>query len=368
MRTSTQPDCVAARALPRQNGARQRTCRDFHIDPPDRLTLRHLTVYDLTLRPGPSLVFGFPEARQNKTTRATADVTTDASRFLFHAIRIEPGVTLNDILLLLDACPALVDGFRLRFADQVRDEVRKGPLAQSLDSGRTSQALEHLELRWAWGLDTDTLEYSSVHALELSGVGPVVQADDARSGLRAGDRDRWSLKLTPVRELLHLPVVVRHDFVITETDHNSRKYGEPVANGRLTEVTLGQLIHGLLSELTFHGGPTEQAALSEELVQQLSRRESGDEDKVDAESVLNELMPEDAGFSAMFETLGDVTQSDVRRVMYSIEDDQAASPEFDAAFGGCVRVREQHRQLTGRQFRKALREAMRDVGKQDVRT
>lgn len=293
----------------------------LHIDPPDRLTLRHLTVYDLTLRPGPSLVFGFPETRQNNTTRATANVTADASRFLFHAIRVEPGVALKDILLLLDACPALVDTFRLRFAEQVRDEVLKGPLTQASDSGRTSQVLDHLELRWAWGLDTDTLEYSSVHALELSGMGPVVQADDARQGLKAGDRERWSLKLTPVRELLHLPVIVSYDFAITETDHDSRKFGEPVANGRLAEVTLGQLIHGLLSELTFHGGPTEQAAFSEELVQQLSRLESGDEETVDAESVFNELMPEDAGFSAMFESLGDVTQSDVRRVMYSIEDD-----------------------------------------------
>ncbi len=133
-------------------------------------------------------------------------------------------------------------------------------------------------------------------------------------------------------------------------------------------MTLGQLLHGLLSELTFHGGPTEQAALSEELVQQMSRLESRDEDTVDAEWVFNELMPEDAGFSAVFEPLGDVTQSDVRRVMHHIEDEQAASPEFDAAFGGRVRVREQHRQLTGRQFRKAFRAAMRDVGEQDLRT
>jgi hypothetical protein len=33
--------------LPRQNGARQQPFRGLHIDAPDRLTLRHLTVYDL---------------------------------------------------------------------------------------------------------------------------------------------------------------------------------------------------------------------------------------------------------------------------------------------------------------------------------
>ncbi len=318
----------------------------------------HPTVYDLTLRPGPTLVFGFPVRREDKTTHETADVTSDAAQFLFRVVRIAPGVTLNDILLLLDASPTLVDIFRLRFAGQVREEVLKGPPALAADGGMSPRALEHLELRWNWRLDTDTREYSSVHELEFSGVGPVLREDDAHQMLRAGDRERWSLKLMPVRELLRLPVIFREDFVISEVDLNSRRYGEPIANGRLDEVTLGQVIRGVLSELTFHGGPTEQAALSDELVQQVARLESGDEDTVDAEALFDELMPEGKAFAAMFETLVDVTQSEVRRVMHHIEDDQPASPAFDAAFGGRVRVREQHQQLTGRQFRKAFHAAM----------
>ncbi len=323
-------------------------------------------MYDLTLRPGPTLVFGFPETREGKTVRGTANVTADASRFLFHVVCIEPGVTLNDILRLLDACPALVEIFRLRFAEQVREEVLKGPPAQAAYGGESPRDLDHLELRWNWRLDTDTREYSSVQDLELSGVGPVLREDDVQQRLRAGDRERWSLKLTPVRELLRLPVIFRHDFIITEADLNSRRYGEPVANGRLDEVTLGQMIHGVLSELTFHGGPTEQAALSEELAQQLANLQSGNEDTVGAEALFNELMPVDTAFAAMFETLGDVTQTEVRQVMHHIEDDQAASPEFFAAFGGRVRVREQHEQLTGRQFRKGFQAEMRGAGEQEL--
>lgn len=303
-------------------------------------------------------MFGYPETSEGKTSRGTSNVTADASRFLFHALRIELGVTLSDVLLLLDACPALVDIFRLRFAEQIREEVVKGPIAQAFGSGQSPTPLEHVELRWNWRLDTGTGEYLSVRELEVSGLGPVLQANDAHQRLRAGDRERWSLKLTPVRELLHLPVVFRHEFVIAEADLNSRRYGEPVADGRLDEVTLGQVLHGVLSELTFHGGPTEQAALSEELAQQLARLESGNEGTVDAETVFDELMPEDAAFAAMFETLGDVTRSEVRRVMHHIEDDQAASPELDAVFGGRVRVREEHQQLTGRQFRKAFQASM----------
>ena len=213
-------------------------------------------MHDLTLRPGPSLVYGWPERQNDKgLRRRTADVTADASRFLFRPLHIEAGVTLNDLLSLLDACPALVEVFALRFADRVRDEVRKGPLARTADIGSPADEAEHIELRWNWRLDTDTLEYSSVHELEVSGVGPALQQDDPQRRLQAGEREHCSLSLTPIRELLHLPVVLRRDFVIAEADLNSRRYGEPVARGRLDQVTLGQLIHSLLSELTFHELP-----------------------------------------------------------------------------------------------------------------
>lgn len=316
-------------------------------------------MYDLTLRPGPSLVYGWPEQQNDRTLRRrTTDVTADASRFLFQTLRVEAGVTLNDVLCLLDVCPALVEVFALRFADKVRDEVRKGPLARTADSGSPSVDAEHIELRWNWRLDTDTLEYSSVHEFEVSGVGPALQEDDPQRRLQAGERERCSLSLTPIRELLHLPVVLQRDFVIAEADLDSRRYGEPVASGHLDHVTLGQLMHSLLSELTFHGGPAEQKQLAEEQAEQLARVSSGEEPLVDAEEVFAKLLPEDAAFEAMFETLGDVTRAEVHKVMHEIEDDEVAGTWFDKHFGGSVRVRQEHHGLTARQFRKAFQAAI----------
>lgn len=64
-------------------------------------------MYDLTLRPGPELIYGFPERVDGKLAHVTGDVTAKVEGFLFHVLRIREGVTLGHVLRLFELCPGL---------------------------------------------------------------------------------------------------------------------------------------------------------------------------------------------------------------------------------------------------------------------
>ena len=63
------------------------------------------------------------------------------------------------------------------------------------------------------------------------------------------------MSLTPLRELLVLPIRFNAEVIATEDDMDARAYGCEVSRLQHSAVTPGRVIHGLLSELSVHGGP-----------------------------------------------------------------------------------------------------------------
>lgn len=315
-----------------------------------------MDMYDLTLRPGPELIYGFPEHTNGALKRRAAVVTDKAHRFLFQPVRIAEDVSLADVLRLFEVCPQLLDNFRLQYAEQLCAEAAKGPLPEGEGSeANDPQPLEALELCWNWGLDAHTGEYSSVNTLDLNGLGPVLSADDPNERLKAGERVRWSVSLMPVRELLRLPVVVRPDFEIQESDVYAKAYGRPVGLGRVSEVTLGQVLRGLLTELCFHGSPADKAQLTAELSALVAEIDAGTAELKDAEDAFEELGFGDARvFEAMFESTGGLSRREVRWALGQVEDTEPVGPALEAKFGGRVVVRQEFRDLGGREFRRQL--------------
>jgi hypothetical protein len=213
-------------------------------------------VTELRLLPGPVLLYRPLHGPSDDARPRETDVAERAVEFLFEPVELAQDVTLSDIFKLLDRCPELRGVFRRDFAEELCVEARKGPLPQSRGNDPEEVGgIEFLELYRSWECDSSKKAYSSTFRLDLHGVGPVLPVDVPGYSVKAGERINWAVSLTPLRELLNLPVRVREQFSITEDDIDARAYGDVVAEAACSEICLGQLMHGLLCELAFHGGP-----------------------------------------------------------------------------------------------------------------
>lgn len=316
---------------------------------------------ELILLPGPRLVRRAPPGVGDEGGGQVADddVTSRAVEFLFEPVRIAPGVRLLDIFRLFDACPLLVEVFRRDFAAELVAEARKGALPQTTKGDPPAvSGIEWLELYWSWTLDTSTSTFGNTYRLDLHGIGKALQVEAPEYGARAGDRINWSVSLAPVRELLDLPVRISEELTILEDDVDSTNFGEAIQRAKLRTVTLGQVIHGILYELSFHGGPPQQEEFRGELLRRKREVDEGTAELIAADDVLPADMLA-ASIDAMFVSLGGVSPRDVVRSMRLMEDDQAPGLWFDDEFGGAVVVRDQFRSRPGREFRKLFRAAGR---------
>jgi hypothetical protein len=312
---------------------------------------------NLILGPGPALIWRDIH-RQDSDRPVEANVAGRAIEFLYEPVALDHRLTLGDVFGLLDACPPLRQVFRRDFAEEQCAEARKGPLPQSRGSDPEEVAgIEYLELYWTWALDTASNAYSSVNRLDLHGVGHVLEADAPTYGVKAGERINWSVSLTPVRELLDLPLRFREQFNITEDDIDASAYGNAIAGAKCADILLGQVIHSVLYELSFHGGPEQQAEFHDELLARKAEVDAGTAKLIPADDAFGEL--DRPGLATLFETLGDVPQSDVSSALRRIADDEPVGAWLEREFDGKVVVKAQYRERLGREFRKVFRAAGR---------
>ena len=286
------------------------------------------------------------------------DVVDRAVEFLFEPVELAPDVTLSDIFKLLDRCPELRSVLRRDFAEDLCAEARKGPLPQSQgDDPEEVGGIEFLELYRSWAFDSSKKAYSSTFRLDLHGVGPVLPADVPSYSVKAGERIKWSVSLTPLRELLSLPVRYRAEFSITEDDIDARAYGDVVAEAACPEISLGQVMHGLLYELSFHGGPADQTEFRDELLRRKAEVDSGEAELIPADDVFAEF--DEPAVAALFDSTGDVTVAEIARAVRRLVDDEPAGAQLEQLFAGRVRAKPQFNDRGGREFRTAFRAAQR---------
>jgi hypothetical protein len=313
----------------------------------------------LILRPGPMLVTRpfRPEPDDLGGRLNEVDVTGRAHEFLFEFITIRAGTTLGDVFRLMEASPLLQKFYRQDFAEELCAEARKGSVDARVQDQAAHEVIEFLELYQHWGLDTSTNEYSGTQRLNLHGIGQELSEDPPGEGRKKGERIEWSVSLTPLRELLPLPIRVNAEVRITEDDANTRAYMREIRRGRHPDVTLGQVIHGLLWELSFHGGPQEQQEVAEGLTRQVAEIDAGTAELVSGDDIFEPL--DRPGCDALFDDLGGRCTREIATAIRDIDDDENAAAWLDKAFDGEVVVKAQFRDRTGREFRKAFRAAAR---------
>lgn len=285
------------------------------------------------------------------------DVTAAAHRFLFDVVDIDPAVTLADVFRVFAACPTLVDVFAGDWARELLDEALQGSLP-NVEEGE-EERIEFIELYGQWSFDTATQTFDPLHRLHCHGIGPVLTQDQPAQHKRAGDRIEWGLSCANLRRLLPLPVCLRSRVDVCESDIDAFGCGEVLKTVSLDGVTLGQMIHGLLFELAFHGGPAESAEVMDSLKAQIADIDSGRE--VVVSTGLDDLFDEldRPGCDALFDALGGQSPSGIRRALRNVLDDGDVVAALHTQFGDAVVVKPGFRALPGRAFRKAFREARR---------
>ena len=334
---------------------------------------------DLTLKHGPHLIARAWEAASRPGTAGgdagaaagiedddrergrwvTDDVTSRVHERLFDLVELDADVTLADIFKLMDASPLVQQVFRRDFAEELCAEARKGPVAAKPPTTPAAavEQIEYLELYQCWSLDTSTNLYGWTHRLDLHGVGIVLKEDAPEHRRKRGERIQWSVSLTPLREMLELPVRVNAEVIMTEDDLDAKCYGDEVSKGHRPDVTLGQVIQGVLYELSFHGGPRDQAEFAAGLKERVAAVTAGTPELVSSDDFLSEQ--DEPACATMFETLGPNTPLLIGRAIQRIDDDKNAARWFEEVFGDEVIVKQQYRGKTGREFRKAYRAAAR---------
>ena len=314
---------------------------------------------DLILRPGPALIarsWQTDDDHENGRWHEL-DATASGHEYLFADITLDASVTLGDVFRLLDASPVLKQVFRRDFAEELCGEARKGALDAEPDDADSPEGIEFLELYLQWNLDTSNQTYSSTQRLELHGVGFELQADAPTYYREKGERIQWSVSLTQLRELLALPVRVNPELRVMEDDINAKAFNDEVLKGKHPDVTLGQVIDGIVYELSFHGGPQARAEFRSGLDDQLAEIKAGTANLVAGDDIFD--ADDRPGFEMMFESLGGVEQRDVSSAMREIDDDANAAVWLDREFEGKVVVKARFRDKTGREFRKTFRAAAR---------
>jgi hypothetical protein len=315
------------------------------------------TMHHLILRPGPELVLRAfrPEPDELGPRPKERNVTDRAHEFLFEAITLHPQATLADVFALMEASPLLKRIYRPSFVDELCAEAIKGPADGEQQPAH--DRIEYLELFAEWGLDTHSQTYSGTTRLRLHGVGPVLQEDHPEERKRKGERIEWAVSLTPLRSLLALPVRVNHSVRITEGDQAAQAWMQEIGRAQVEDVTLGQVIEGLLWELSFHGGPAEQEAVAEGLRQQVAELKDGTAKTYSSDEVFERLgLP---GCDGLFDEFGGHKPREVDQALRDIGDTENAADWIARKFEGRVVVKPEFRHLNGREFRRARQDLRR---------
>jgi hypothetical protein len=316
---------------------------------------------ELQLFPGPRLVRKAWLYDRDAGTGEwmSTDVTDRAHEFLFQDVVTDPDVTLADVFRLVMDAPIMQSVFRQEFVSELCAEVRKGPVTKAKEDW---ERIEYLELYQQWNHDTSTNAYQGVGRFYLHGIGIVQAADIFEHGRLAhkkGERIKWSVSLSPVRELLHLPVRIQGEVLICEDDHDAKLYGHTLQVGKSENITLGNLIRETLWELSWHGTPEDGEKFSQGLKDQMAELDEGTAKTTSHEDVFESLgfVSTKVVYAEFFIGSEGLGKSAVYRALHDLEDTELAHVGLKRLLDGKLQVRPAFADLTGRELRKAMRKA-----------
>jgi hypothetical protein len=191
--------------------------------------------------------------------------------------------------------PALLLVFRRDWGAEYLAEYKRVIATAPLYTGEyDSEGLEYLELYQTWSKNSATGEISGHHRLDFHGIGYELREDIMQDDWvmhPKGSRISWAVEMTPLVELLNLPLRLNPEVIVSEDDTKSGNYMKRLETLRMSTPTLVQLVHGILWELSFCGGPEDMLEKKEELKQLMAEVDDAIEKGDDSAFV--EVKPED---------------------------------------------------------------------------
>lgn len=220
----------------------------------------------ITLHPGRFVVRRWPGDLDTLWPTSAQDLLP----YFSYTLELDPEFTLGDLFHLLDRDDVeLLAQVLDEQLTPVLDEARRGCVEKGTDEPlhflRVCNRHEDGHLR-----------------RELDAWGTWDQPHDDPEG-QAGPRETWmSVSLTPVGQLLHVPI--RYDpELVFRTQAGDIEYSTSVT------ITLMEFLKAIFDDLTFYGSPDERDAVRRDLRRQVEGIERGEAQLIPAEEVFRQL-------------------------------------------------------------------------------
>ena len=207
----------------------------------------------LEIVPGGKLI----QWKWNSETRkhVSRDVTKTAARYLFDYCEVRRGVVLRDLFLLINTNLKVFDSVLANWCLEFTREilaVRRAPKNRKLAYLELYKYLG-VEEKKVWGTDRP----------DFHAVGFPLRKSQRR--YKAGERINYSLSATSLEEIVFLPLRLNRLMRIVNHDVGVPEFHQTLAELPNAQYTLGDILHGVLWELSYHGGPKQRIQFAEEL-------------------------------------------------------------------------------------------------------
>ena|SRR5579862_3738450 len=180
----------------------------------------------------------------------TQDITDISFRHLYDECTLENGVTLRDVFLLLQKNIEVYHAILGNWCDEIVNEGLSGGHDDLSDKAN----LDYLELCWNLTEDTDTNNIMGYHFPEFHGIG---KDNDGE-----GDHQiPYAVDFTPTYKLIDLGLILNTRITIRPEFYNLQS---PIYHFVGT-FTLGQILYGIIWELSFCGSPTNRDIFKNEV-------------------------------------------------------------------------------------------------------
>jgi hypothetical protein len=226
-------------------------------------------VEGLTLKPGGTLdnVRWIYDVAKEEGSYVAFDVTDRGCEFLMDNVTLQDGVRLLDIFKLLQKNKIIQTVFKRDWAADYVEEAIKHAV-KPYNGNYADDGIEFLELYSIWERNSATGELSGLNRLNLHGIGFTLINDIHQYGtLMHAKQSRipWSVSFCPIADILDIPIKFNPNVMVCEGDTNSATYGTVLEKLITSLPTLGQVIHAIFWELSFHGGPKETSEYASRL-------------------------------------------------------------------------------------------------------